>query len=158
MLVNSTLVWSPGRTAIPRMRSGNPTRPLSIDQRAEDGGASRLSNDIDRRITRLDVIVQVWQNRSHSSTPRCLGKTAEHLNWGTMSRYSASFLKGNRAEAGDTLRRAAPVTSILFESSSRGQARWINPGARERRTSNQSATSSTCSQRDKVGLVGLKCM
>lgn len=59
LLVNSTLMWSPTRTAIPRMRKGSPThltRPLSIDQRAEDGGASSLSNDIDCRITRSDAI------------------------------------------------------------------------------------------------------
>ncbi|KAK3547262.1 hypothetical protein QTP86_017799 [Hemibagrus guttatus] len=64
MLVNSTLMWSPSRTAIRRMRKDNPTnptRPLSIDQRAEDGGASSLSNDIDCRITRLDAIARVCE-------------------------------------------------------------------------------------------------
>lgn len=62
MLVNSALMSSPARTAILRMRTGDrahPARPLSIDQRAEDGGASSLSNDIDRRITRLDAITGV---------------------------------------------------------------------------------------------------
>ncbi len=34
-------------------------RPLSIDQRAEDGGASRLSTEIDHRNTRLDGSAEV---------------------------------------------------------------------------------------------------
>lgn len=62
LLANSALVWPRGTTVTPRMRKVNstrPARPLSIDQRAEDGGASSLSNAIDRRITRLDAIAQV---------------------------------------------------------------------------------------------------
>lgn len=34
-------------------------RPLSIDQRAEDGGASRLSTEIDHRNTRLDGSTEI---------------------------------------------------------------------------------------------------
>ncbi|GAA6066049.1 uncharacterized [Tachysurus ichikawai] len=89
-------MWPPDRTAIRRMRKDNPTnptRPLSIDQRAEDGGASSLSNDIDRRITRSDAIARVCKIDQQNTT-----------------------------EAEDTF-RPSPVTSILFHCSSRGQAR-----------------------------------
>lgn len=69
-------MWPPDRTAIRRMRKDNPTnptRPLSIDQRAEDGGASSLSNDIDRRITRSDAIARVC--KIDQVRPGFLGKT-----------------------------------------------------------------------------------
>lgn len=51
-------MWSTCRSAPLRMRNVIPThpaRPLSIDQRAEDGGSSSLSTDIDHRITRSDA-------------------------------------------------------------------------------------------------------